>query len=96
MAMDYLPIQASTIPCERVFSLSAETDTKQRNRIGPLLMKALQMVKFHLKKEHLNFTLAWIMTEEEMTDDVPEDDLLGSLLDDDFQDSLDRAVLSLE
>jgi hypothetical protein len=59
-------------------------------------MEALQMVKFHLKKECLNFTLAWITTEEEMTDDVPEDDLLGSLLDDDFQDSLDRAILSLK
>ena len=54
------------------------------------------MVKFHLKKEHLNFTSAWITTEEEMTDDVPEDVLLGSLLDDDFQDSLDHAVLSLK
>ena len=28
MAMDYLPIQASYVPCECVFSLSAEVDTK--------------------------------------------------------------------
>ncbi len=27
MAMDYLPIQASAVPCERVFSSSAETNT---------------------------------------------------------------------
>ncbi|OJA20567.1 hypothetical protein AZE42_14066 [Rhizopogon vesiculosus] len=32
MAMDYLPIQASAVPCERVFSSSAETDTKKQNR----------------------------------------------------------------
>ena len=62
MGMDYLPIQASAIPCEHIFLLSAEMDTKWRNRIGPLLMEVLQMLKFHLKKLCLNFTEAW-MTE---------------------------------
>src|ERR1700678_3810100 len=42
IAMDYLPIQASAVPCERIFSSSAETDTKKRNHISPLLMEALQ------------------------------------------------------
>ena len=28
MAMDYLPIQASSVPCEHIFSSSSETDTK--------------------------------------------------------------------
>jgi hypothetical protein len=54
--MDYLPIQASAVPCERVFSSSAETDTKKRNRIKPELMEALQVLKFALKKSRLNFT----------------------------------------
>jgi hypothetical protein len=35
MAMDYLPIQASSVPSERVFSSSAETDTYKCNRIHP-------------------------------------------------------------
>jgi hypothetical protein len=56
IAMDYLPIQASAVPCERVFSSSAETDTKKRNRIKPELMEALQVLKFSLKKSRLNFT----------------------------------------
>jgi hypothetical protein len=54
--MDYLPIQASAVPCERVFSSSAETDTKKRNRIKPELMEALQILKFSLKKTRLDFT----------------------------------------
>src|ERR1700734_3826531 len=54
--MDYLPIQASAVPCERVFSSSAETDTKKRNKIKPELMEALQVLKFTLKKDRLNFT----------------------------------------
>ncbi|EDQ98631.1 uncharacterized protein LACBIDRAFT_298772 [Laccaria bicolor S238N-H82] len=31
MALDYLPIQASSVPSERVLSSSAETDTKRQN-----------------------------------------------------------------
>ena len=54
--MDYLLIQASSVPCERVFSSSAETDTKKQNRIKPELMEALQVLKFALKQEHLDFS----------------------------------------
>ena len=56
MAMDYLPIQATSVPCERIFSSSAETDTKRRNRINPILMEALQMEKLFHKKRRLAFT----------------------------------------
>lgn len=83
MALDYLPIQASAVPCERVFSSSAETDTKRRNRIHPVLMEALQMVKFSLKTERLDFTEGLITPECDMLDDGPEADLLGALLSSD-------------
>jgi hAT family C-terminal dimerisation region len=46
IAMDYLPIQASAVPSEHIFSSSAQTDTARRNRIKPVLMEALQMLKF--------------------------------------------------
>src|SRR5215510_10093033 len=95
MAMDYLPIQASAVPCERVFSSSAETNAKRRNRIGPFLMEALQMLKFHLKKERLSFTVAWMTSEKQMTEDDLDDNLLKNLLDGDFQDSLDRVIQSI-
>lgn len=48
MAMDILPIQASAVPCERVFSSSKETMSGRRNRINPGLMEALQMLKFSI------------------------------------------------
>ncbi|KAJ6482790.1 ribonuclease H-like domain-containing protein [Mycena sanguinolenta] len=56
---DYGPIQATSVPSERVFSSSAETDTKRRNRISPILMEALQMLKFSYKKSRLNFMADW-------------------------------------
>ncbi|KDQ09830.1 hypothetical protein BOTBODRAFT_85546, partial [Botryobasidium botryosum FD-172 SS1] len=55
MVMDYLPIMASSVPCERVFSASAETDTPRRSRISPALMGALQVLKYALKKDRLDF-----------------------------------------
>jgi hypothetical protein len=80
MAMDYLPVQASSVPSKRVFSSSAETDTKRRNRINPILMEALQILKFHLKKERLSFTSSWMTGEKDMSTDNPESDLLGAMM----------------
>jgi hypothetical protein len=48
-------VQATSVPSERVFSSSAETNTKRRNRLSPALMEALQMLKFNFKKTRLNF-----------------------------------------
>lgn len=57
LAMDILPIQASSVPCECVFSSAKETMSAQRNRIGAELMEALQMLKFSVVKGcGINFT----------------------------------------
>jgi hypothetical protein len=96
IAMDYLLIQASAVPCERIFSSSAETDTKKRNRISPVLMEALQMLKLYLKEEHLSFTKAWMTTEIEMMEDVPDEDLLQKLFEGvDPQRAMDEAIRSI-
>lgn len=56
ITMDYFSILKSAVPCERSFSSSAETDTKKRNRLRPESMKALEVLKFTIKKSHPNFT----------------------------------------
>jgi hypothetical protein len=48
--MDILPIQASSVPCERVFSSSKETVTARRSSLTPHLVEALQMLKYATKK----------------------------------------------
>ena len=75
IALDYLPVQASSVPCERVFSSSADTDTKKRNRIKSDLMEALQLLKYGYKKERLHFTAHLLTAEEEMIGTSP--DLIG-------------------
>ncbi|KDQ05698.1 hypothetical protein BOTBODRAFT_91800, partial [Botryobasidium botryosum FD-172 SS1] len=60
IAMDYLPIQASAVPCERVFSSSGVTDGNRRTRMSPQLMGALQVVKFARKKARLDFSVQYL------------------------------------
>jgi hypothetical protein len=55
--MDVLPIQASAVPCERVFSSAKETMAPRRSCILPDLMEALQLLKFTLRNgRSLDFT----------------------------------------
>jgi hypothetical protein len=48
--MDILPIQASSVPCERVFSSSKETITARRTSLSPRLVEALQLLKYESKQ----------------------------------------------
>lgn len=57
LAMDILPIQGSSVPCERVFSSAKETLTDRRSRVQPELMEGLQMLKYSVKQgRSINFT----------------------------------------
>jgi hypothetical protein len=80
MAMDYLPVQATSVPCERVFSSAKDTATPKRNRISPILMEALQMLKFSLKKDRLDFTKGWETSEADMSYVLKPTSDLGTLL----------------
>jgi len=99
MAMDYLPIQATAVPCERIFSSSAETDTKCRSRISALLMEALQILKFRFKKEHLSFMKGWMTKENQLIED-DEGDLRRTLIDADTplqrQNNFDTVIRSIQ
>ena len=55
--MDILPIQGSSVPCERVFSSAKETMAPRRNRMSTKMMEALQILKYSLRYgRDLNFT----------------------------------------
>ena len=95
IALDYLPIQASSVPCERVFSSAKETDTVKHNRIHPVLMEALQTLKFSLKKERFNFTGGWQTAQSRMkkTENAgTTKDLLAHLLTGDRQATTDALL----
>jgi hypothetical protein len=103
MVMDYLPIQASSVPSEHVFSSSSETDTVRRNPIKPALMEALQMLKFGLKKACLDFTTGWetdevlmkVQLEEPVLEEDAPEDFLAVLLGDNETDTLESLLDTL-
>ena len=72
--MDILPIQASSVPCERVFSSSKETITARRNSLGPDLVEALQLLKFATKQgSRISFTEGFDK-EQELTELVQKEE----------------------
>lgn len=98
--MDYLPIQASSVPCERAFSSSAETDTARRNKLSPILMEALQMLKFAVKNDTLSFTDQVLTPEQELVgNNIPTRDLLADLVssgrEEEREDILDGIVRAI-
>ena len=99
--MDYLPIQASSVPCERAFSSSAETDTHRRNRISPVLMEALQMLKYTLNNSStgMNFTADLLTAEADLIMDT-NIDLLANLMsatgDLMCENAMDRIIMEID
>lgn len=59
--MDVLPMQASAVPCERVFSLSKETNTMRWSRLSTALIETLQVLKFTFRQERLDFRDKWLV-----------------------------------
>ena len=96
MSLDHLPIQASSVSCERAFSSSAETDTIHQNHISPVLMEALQMLKYSINHNAIDFTSDLLTSEAELiNDDMP--DLLSSLTqtfvdEEACEDAMDRVM----
>lgn len=63
--MDMLPVQASAVPCKRVFSSSKETDTNRRSNLSSDRMEQLQMLKFSYRNDRLTFTKGLLANEED-------------------------------
>jgi hypothetical protein len=79
LILDILPIQASSVPCERVFSSSKETCTLRRLNISPIMLEALQFLKYLFRQ--LDFTSAWIPKESECLADDDEIEVARELMD---------------
>lgn len=83
LAMTVLAIPATSVPSERVFSSSGRTDTAARNRMSPVLMEALQILKFnhlHNVLDPANVSYNNLNDlEEVLLDEVTNDDLIEAV-----------------
>lgn len=69
-ALDVLPVQASSVLCELLFSSSKETDTLRRSNLSPrmiLMIEMLQILKFSYRSERLDFNNGWVSKEAELS-----------------------------
>jgi hAT family C-terminal dimerisation region len=86
IAMTVLAVPATSVPSERVFSSSAQTDTPRRNKLSPVTMEALQVLKFNCRNGVLDFASGIVdnPTELEMVD-------LDEMSDNDVEKEFRRA-----
>jgi hypothetical protein len=68
VALDVLPMQASSVPMERVFSSAKESTRLRRARLSPNMMEMLQVLKFGFRLDRLNFMSRFVTTEQELVD----------------------------
>ncbi|KAF9016917.1 hypothetical protein BDP27DRAFT_1154466, partial [Rhodocollybia butyracea] len=47
IALDILPVMASSVPSKRLFSSSGETADDQCSRLGPVQFEEAQVMKWH-------------------------------------------------
>jgi hypothetical protein len=65
VALDILPVQASAVPCERVFSSSKETCILRRCLLSAPMLEVLQVLKHLYKGDQLDFASHWIANEDD-------------------------------
>jgi hypothetical protein len=89
IALDYLTCQASSVPCERLFSAGGEVATKRRARLGAARFEELQMMKSAWRNNISDFA-SWNSSQiEEIDDEVRQySDMLAGDEDLDKWDNL--------
>ncbi|KAK7448043.1 hypothetical protein VKT23_013800 [Stygiomarasmius scandens] len=67
LALDVLSVQASAVPCERVFSSSKDID--RRSRMLTVLVEVLQILKGMYWDDRLDYTRSWVAKASEMAEE---------------------------
>ena len=80
VALDILPVQASSVSCERIFSSSKETCALRRNLLSPALLEVLQVLKHIYKQGRLDFTSHLITTEEDYSIERVTEEAINELV----------------
>ena len=84
IALDILPIPASSVPCERLFSAAKEIADDRRARLGPKKFEELQVMKFAWRN-NIPDLATWNSAFVEEVDDLELDEFRGLLDCDDWQ-----------
>jgi hAT family C-terminal dimerisation region len=90
IALDVLPSQASSVPCERIFSGTKQIATDRRASLGPLVFEELTIMKSAWGPQ-LSDVATWNAAQAEEVD-LPDFEFEQMLVDD---DDLDKWIKTL-
>ncbi|KAH8991113.1 hypothetical protein EDB86DRAFT_2806845 [Lactarius hatsudake] len=65
VAVDILPVQVSSVPCERIFSSNKETCALRRNILSSALLEILQVLKHVYEQGRFDFTSGLLVATED-------------------------------
>src|SRR5438477_6802921 len=80
VALDILPVQASAVPCERIFSSSKETCTLRHSLLSGATLEVLQVLKYLYRQERLDFSSHWVAKEEDYSIDSATEAAISELI----------------
>ncbi|CAL1702834.1 unnamed protein product [Somion occarium] len=92
VALDVMPVQASAVACERVFSSAKETDTLHRHCTYPVFFKHLQLMKYAIKKARYLETLTLSHLDEAVLSFLDDDDYHSDAETDDDSRDVDDSI----
>lgn len=88
VAIDVLPIQASSVPCERLFSGAKGTATEKRARTGAEHFEELQVMKFEWKPDVYDYA-KWNSAQVELVEEELMHEFVDMFMDDKEMAALD-------
>lgn len=89
IALDVLPAQASSVPCERLFSSSKQVADDRRARLGAKRFEELQLMKFAWR-QNITDLVAW---NSGIVEEVDLDLYQDMLMADKIEDELDVVLI---
>jgi hypothetical protein len=96
VAVDVLPAQASSVPCERIFSSSKETCTLRCNMLSAALLEVLQVLKHLYKQERLDFMSQWMSRKEDYSIEHATETAINELVSSGKSDELVDLLCNME
>lgn len=96
MALDILPAQASTIPCEHIFSSSKEICTLRHSLLSSLMLEVLQVLKHIYKAKRLDFASHWVTHEDDYLIESATADAINELVFSAKADELQDLLINME
>jgi hypothetical protein len=97
IALDILPCQASSVPCERLFSASKQTADLRRASLGAKRFEELQIMKFAWRKKVADHAaLNWAQNEQlelEEYSEILDSDELSTEWDKELHSVMDEYIM---